>query len=678
MSCSEVEWSMFPNQITIFQTDVTWEVFKSLWKPEHKILLISVWRLFWSGVKGYSVKKKTACVSLSDDALTSVPNMLWSQTKRHWVDKDGIIFPPEVASALYFKNEVNWEDVGMEHWFGVVRAASDLGILTSPKSKKTSLVKILGSTTGIPKVPLKGLTEPIQKLIFESWKTKKFMVLTGGTGVGKTSQIPKILFWFNYLFGPRDNICIPRWSPALLRQSRPLCLALPRVELVKQVSSTLLKGLGLSIFEGSPIIPKFGGVQDDPVYNNTTKCNYGIEICTHRIAIKNIRRYESMIVDEIHEHDQYADILIAVLKKYSKNSLQTLMSATIDDDRERLNEFLNPQFVHIEGKSLHKVEEIHRPTTGDLESKNKYFKNEEKNIMETIKMFPPAQGHCGILFMARVAQCNMYKELLEPMFPGIEFIVVHGRVPDVNGLINKISNVGPHHKPQILISTPYLESSITIPNATVVYDTGRYWRTLLSGGSESPVNKGMADQRKGRVGRVIPGMYVKLYNKYEHWKKIDGEFLYPYILLTYPYKLEVDDLYIKLTDQGRWELTKNYLESLFPIDRITLNIYDKFQCNMIEFIKIYRDLDNDEKLEFGNWDTKPDILTISPKFKKLLKKLNLRVSVISCTWNPTLEMNRITMRLKFGPEKNINETIYSQTELKTEQTLHKIHNSIFV
>lgn len=681
MSENEIDWLMFPNKLTIHQTTISWNEFATSWIPEYKILLVPVWRLAWSKYTGLETNTKKSSLELSSTSNTPLSefNLVWNDKHGSWKTLSGEYkASADVVSALYFKENRDFDNIELRYWYGVVVGAQKLGILTKEKSTATNSQLLFGSTTGIPPVPLKGLLAPIQKQIYMAWRTEKFMVLTGGTGVGKTSQIPKILFWFNYLFGPRKNVDLGKtWEPSTIQRTRRIALCLPRVELVKQVSTTLLKGLGLTTFEGSPIIPKFGNMEQGSIYQNHTKVTHAIEICTHRIGIKNYDKFEFIIVDEIHEHDTFADILISIAKKAPKESLQTLMSATIEDDRDRLREFLNPKFIHIEGKSLHAVKEIiMSKRIVDMADGEPYLTTDEK-VFSAIEKYPPENGKVGILFMARVAQCVRYYEILRAKFPGIVFIIIHGSIPYVNDVLNRVTGVGLDHAPQILISTPYLESSITIPNATHVYDTGTCWRVLISGGEEVPINQGMSDQRRGRVGRVAPGTYVKLFHETQTWNKIDGEFLYPYVLTMHPYNAKLEDLYIQPRHPERWEDTQKYLMTRFPIDKLTLSIYNRFQCNLIEFISVYRSLSDEEQEYFALWDSLKNEDGLNTKNKRLLKNLNLNVELIKSTYVAKIKKFRNTLKVNYGPEKRVTEMFYSDTEIKNSN-MKKIHQGTYV
>eukprot|EP00746_Dinoflagellata_sp_MGD_P125182 gnl/MRDRNA2_/MRDRNA2_59897_c0_seq1.p1 gnl/MRDRNA2_/MRDRNA2_59897_c0~~gnl/MRDRNA2_/MRDRNA2_59897_c0_seq1.p1 ORF type:complete len:859 (+),score=183.36 gnl/MRDRNA2_/MRDRNA2_59897_c0_seq1:31-2577(+) len=75
---------------------------------------------------------------------------------------------------------------------------------------------------------------------------------------------------------------------------------------------------------------------------------------------------------------------------------------------------------------------------------------------------------------------------------------------------------------KVILSTPIAESSITVPGIRIVIDSGMrrikqyvpqsnmsYMRTVA-------ISKASADQRKGRAGRVAPGICYRMWHEYEH------------------------------------------------------------------------------------------------------------------------------------------------------------------
>ncbi|AUL80494.1 VACWR077 [Vaccinia virus] len=83
----------------------------------------------------------------------------------------------------------------------LVEAVNSLQIFSNSVGKRTETIGVLGNKYPFSKISLASLTPKAQREIFSAWISDRHVVLSGGTGVDKTSQVSKLLLWFNYLFG---------------------------------------------------------------------------------------------------------------------------------------------------------------------------------------------------------------------------------------------------------------------------------------------------------------------------------------------------------------------------------------------------------------------------------------------------------------------------------------------
>ncbi|ARF02700.1 SWPV1-098 [Shearwaterpox virus] len=476
----------------------------------------------------------------------------------------------------------NVSDITLNDKRGLLIAGNHLSIFSSNKKvHANNSIGILNNPKPFSVISFKSLSLKTQIKIFEMLKKRKQIVITGSTGIGKTSQLPKVIMWYNYLFGGWDDIDKIRLDFV----PKPVVLSLPRVTLVKSNGSNFLQSLGFSDFENSPVELKYGGHTE-----RTKKGFEGIVLSTNKLTSYSLSKYNIIIIDEIHEHDRIADIMIAVLRKNIKSihSL-VLMSATLEDDKDRLMEFLpDVEFYHIEGPVLYSIKEIYVKNRYTPDVKN-YFDNERKNISSTLEWCKPNNGMCGILFLPSVSECVKYKDYLEARNKNIDFIIIHGKIKNITEILEDVQRAD-RERSCILVSTPYLESSITIRTATHVYDTGRVYVPKPFGGEQMFISKSMMTQRKGRVGRVMKGTYVYFYdrNLLKAIKNIDHDFLYEYIIYAKRFNLTLpDDLLIKPSDTKMLIASEKYIESFnIPFDKL-FEIYVNHFVNMVEYVKIY-------------------------------------------------------------------------------------------
>ncbi|AIZ77287.1 putative RNA helicase NPH-II [Parapoxvirus red deer/HL953] len=445
-------------------------------------------------------------------------------------------------------------------------------------------VGVLGNPAPLAPVPLASLKPEIQRTLFDAWRRRRPIVLTGGTGVGKTSQVPKLLLWFNYLFGG-----FARLDVVLEFEEHPLVLSLPRVTLVRAHTATYLSSLGFEGVAGSPVMPRHGAMAEEE--RNTAPRAYGLVVSTHRLTLNAIREYDTVVVDEIHEHDQMGDIVVAVARKLARGARASLvlMTATLEDDRARLEEFLDdPAFVHIEGDTLFPIREVYVKNTQTPPLSRRYTDAELRNVADALGTFVPEPGKCGIVFVATVAQCAAFAERIAARHPGLLVRVVHGKVPSVADVLAEVYAAA--DRPAVLVSTPYLESSVTVRTATHIYDTGRVYVPEPFGGRETIVSRAMYTQRRGRVGRVAPGTYVRFFDTRlaRPLKRIDSEFLHPYVLYARVFGLSLpEDLLVVPSDLALLRRTEEYVDGFgLGVDRWA-ELLGQYYLHMLEYAKVY-------------------------------------------------------------------------------------------
>ncbi len=520
---------------------------------------------------------------------------------------------------------------------GLMEGGNKLKIFCNTIGDEKDSVGVLGNPFPFTKVSLASLTANIQGEIFDAWIKHRQVILTGGTGVGKTSQVPKLLLWFNYLFGGFPNL-----ERITEFNEKEIVLSLPRIALVRLHGETLLRSLGFDRLTESPISVRFGSMPPELI--NSRPRSYGIVFSTHKLTLSKLFDYSTVIVDEVHEHDSIGDIVIAVSRKHiGRLDSLFLMTATLEDDRERLKEFLpDPVFIHIPGGTLFPISEIYVPNRINPKDKTAYIREEKKNIVDAIRQYTPPNGSSGLVFVASVAQCKSYGDYIGSKLP-FSVYIIHGKIEDVEKVLSDIYN---NRGVSIIVATPYLESSITIANATHVYDVGRVYVASPFGGSQRIISRSMRDQRKGRVGRVKPGTYVYFYDpsRMKTIKRIDSEFLYEYVLYARHFKLNLpNDLLVIPSDLTILNKTEEYLDTFNIKDETWFYLLSTRYMKSIEYAKIYvlggdaaDKLDRFERTGMINEETLSSIAS-----------LNLRAKIIKVKKKGQTYLH--TCKIMFGP-----------------------------
>ncbi|QHG62609.1 RNA helicase [Cetacean poxvirus 1] len=588
----------FPNNVTIFAYYYSQDEFDNMNQTERFNFSFSVFSIIkhrWYNayiiedkntlklnIELKTISKKNNKKIDAIDIIRS-PNKINKRTKEYTLDNDKKISFECYSFVKCFNKTIKLLSFDDYILRGLLEAGNCLKIFSNNTGNASSSVSIFNNELPFSKVTLITLTSEYQRQIFKHWSSNYPVILTGGTGVGKTSQVPKLLLWFNYLFGGFRDLS----TVTLLYNERPIVLSLPRISLVKLHSMTLLHSLGFTKLEGSPVSIRFGSITKE--YINTRPKKYGIIFSTHKLTLSKLFEYGTVIVDEVHEHDQIGDILIAVVRKHmNKFDSMFLMTATLEDDRDRLKIFLHRcRFIHIPGERLFPVSEVYIQNKVNPSDNIMYIEEEKRNIVLAIKKYTPPPGSSGILFVSSVSQCNVYSKYLKTKV-NYNIYIIHGKIPNIEQTLQDIYS---DKDVSIIVSTPYLESSVTINNATHVYDTGRVYIPKPFGGNQYTISKAMREQRKGRVGRVKPGTYVYFYDisKLSIIKRIDNEFLHNYILYAKYFNLKLpDDLFIIPNDLSYLHKTYEYLDSFDINNEQWFYILSNHYLLMIEYARIYK------------------------------------------------------------------------------------------
>lgn len=352
-----------------------------------------------------------------------------------------------------------------------------------------------------------------QKRFFDAIKKNQIMIYTAGTGVGKSSQIPKlVLHYLNY----KEKIVITQ----------------PRQLPVENNSNRMAQELDVKI--GEEVGYQHG---NDKRTTNETKLLF---ITDGAFVIKALNdpffsQYGSIIIDEAHERNLNIDILLylvkeCLVKKYNSYLKVVILSATAN-----VPKFLNyfscckPKWIDIPGQKA-KIEKIF------LKKKLKDSDDLVEKVVEkvmNILMSHKTQGDI-LVFLPTKRKCDqstllLRKKILEAGDKIKDNIL---SVPFYAGLPEKINELivsGEKYKSKfdikVVFSTDVAETSLTIGGLTHVVDTGvgnikTYdFKKRVSRMEMRFISRDRILQRIGRVGRTKPGFAHLLYTE-SQFKKL--------------------------------------------------------------------------------------------------------------------------------------------------------------
>jgi len=331
--------------------------------------------------------------------------------------------------------------------------------------------------------------------IIHSISNHPVVIISGETGSGKTTQIPKFC------------LAAGRGIDGKIGCTQPRRIAAMTVS--KRIAEELGEPPGVSV--GYKIR-----------FTNKTSPNTFIKIMTDGILLAEaqndpcLSEYDTVIVDEAHERSLNVDFILGILKTLlgqRKNLKVVITSATIDTEKFS-NAFDRAPVIEVSGR-MYPVEVRYSPVGSNIDNGD-----EETHIDRTVSEVSDLckKNHAGdiLIFMPTeqdiretcdlIRSKNHKNTVVLPLFARLaaaEQSRVFSRVPDR----------------KIIVATNIAETSITIPGIKYVIDTGlarisRYVpRSRTTSLPVTAISKSSADQRKGRCGRVENGVCIRLYSE---------------------------------------------------------------------------------------------------------------------------------------------------------------------
>jgi len=339
-----------------------------------------------------------------------------------------------------------------------------------------------------PRLPI---SEQAQNLL-ELLDAHQVIVLAGETGSGKTTQLPKLCLQLGLGVGGMIGHTQPRRLAARTVAKR----------IAEEVGAELGAQVGYAV--------RFS----DQVADTTL-----LKVMTDGLLLTEIRRdryldaYDAIIIDEAHERSLNIDFLLGYLKRLlvrRKDLKVIITSATIDVDR--FAEFFGGvPIVHVSGRTF-PVEVQYRdtldeqdPLTGVIDALQEIDAAPLGPARDVLVFF---SGEREIFEAARALR-KSFAERFEvlPLYARLSF-AEQRRIFAPSGA-----------RRRVVLATNVAETSLTVPNIGFVIDPGyarinRYsYRSKLQRLPIEPISQASADQRKGRCGRVAPGVCFRLYSE---------------------------------------------------------------------------------------------------------------------------------------------------------------------
>ena len=339
-------------------------------------------------------------------------------------------------------------------------------------------------------------------------------IVCGETGSGKTTQLPKIC------------LALGRGAAGLIGCTQPRRIA--------------ARSLATRLAQELPGVPK-GFVGSKIRFQDLTRPETAIKVMTDGVLLaethsdRELRAYDTIIVDEAHERSLNIDFLLGYLKRLVRVRPELKMvvtSATIDT--QRFSAFFDgAPVIEVSGRT-YPVEVRYRPEFFEVEEEDDEPVDMNEAIAKAVDEIARGSRTGDILvFLPGEREIREAAEVLRKHHPkNTEILPLFSRLSAEEQ--DRVFERGAHRR--IVLSTNVAETSLTVPGIHYVIDTGlarikRYSpRQKIDQLRIEPIAQAAARQRAGRCGRVASGIAIRLYAEKDFNER--PEFTTPEILRT--------------------------------------------------------------------------------------------------------------------------------------------------
>ena len=320
------------------------------------------------------------------------------------------------------------------------------------------------------------------------------IVVSGETGSGKSTQLPKI--------------CLEagRGQSGLIGHTQPRRIA------ARSIATRIAAELDVAL--GSLVGYR---VRFDERLSGETRIKVMTDgmLLSELASDRALRHYDTLIIDEAHERSLNIDFLLGYLSQFlprHPNFRVVITSATLETEKF-CRHFSNAPLIHVSGRS-YPVEIRYCPV--DEESSDESVAIAIREAVEQLSLEGPGDM---LVFLPGEREIREISEQLRPHIGDeIELLPLYARLTSSEQ--HRIFS--PHSGRRIILATNVAETSLTVPGIRYVIDLGLARVSRYNPASKvqrlpvEAIAQDSADQRAGRCGRLSPGICVRLYSEVDY------------------------------------------------------------------------------------------------------------------------------------------------------------------
>lgn len=328
--------------------------------------------------------------------------------------------------------------------------------------------------------------------IREAIVDNQVVIVAGDTGSGKTTQIPKICL---ELF-PDSKLLIGCTQPRRIAAS--------------SVSARVSEELG----------PHGDIVGYKIRFHDYTSDKTRIKFMTDGVLLAEsrndplLKQYGVIVLDEAHERSLNIDFLLGYIKKIlpSRPDLKLIVTSATIDTAAFAKHFDNAPVVSVSGRTYPVSVRYSPPTNDESQEDENYVERCAEAIIRIFTHEPPGDI---LAFLPTEKDIRACCTLVAQRANGAVVLPMFGRLQsaDQRRIFQNYSST------KIVIATNVAETSITVPGIRYVVDSGLARMAFYNARAKTTslpvhrISRASCDQRKGRCGRIGPGICVRLYSE---------------------------------------------------------------------------------------------------------------------------------------------------------------------
>ncbi len=389
---------------------------------------------------------------------------------------------------------------------------------------------MLPAITYPPELPVSAQREEIARAL----RDHQVVIVAGATGSGKTTQLPKICLELG-----RESIAHTQ----------------PRRIAARTIAERISEELGVEL----------GGLVGYQVrFTDRVSESTRVKVMTDGILLneihrdRDLRRYDTIIIDEAHERSLNIDFLLGYLKRLlpRRPDLKIIVTSATIDPESFATHFADAAgrpapVIEVSGRT-YPVEVRYRPlvaesaSTGpaddsDDEGAAAEDKDVQRGILEALDELERESSGDVLVFLSGESEIRDAEAAVRAHYAG-----GRGGETEVLPLYGRLSSADQHRvfepskvaglRRRVVLATNVAETSLTVPGIRYVVDAGTARISRYSVRSKvqrlpiEPISQASANQRSGRSGRTSDGIAIRLYSEGDFERR--PEFTDPEILRT--------------------------------------------------------------------------------------------------------------------------------------------------